>query len=104
MELTREQLVEAQLRSLRAQISPHFIYNSLNAIAGLIPTDPVGARELLVDFADFTRYSLGTEGDLTTLEVELSAVEHFGVLVKDRFGRCLQLSIVICLVVLGLSN
>ena len=45
VELTREQLIDAQLRSLRAQISPHFIYNSLNAIAGLIPSDPVRARE-----------------------------------------------------------
>src|SRR5690625_7839828 len=68
VQLTREQLIEAQLRSLRSQISPHFIYNSLNAIAGLIPTDPSRARELLVDFADFTRYSLCTEGDFTTLE------------------------------------
>ena len=103
MELTREQLVEAQLRSLRAQISPHFIYNSLNAIAGLIPTDPVGARELLVDFADFTRYSLGTEGDFTTLEDELAAVEHYVVLEKARFGQRLQVSLDIAPEVLGLE-
>src|SRR5699024_6533383 len=90
IELPREQLMEAQLRSLRAQISPPIIYNSLNASAGLIPTDPVGARELLVDFADFTRYSLGTEGDFTTLEDELAAVEHYVVLEKARFGQRLQ--------------
>lgn len=103
VELTREQLVDAQLRSLRAQISPHFIYNSLNAIAGLIPVDPVRARELLVDFADFTRYSLGTEGDFTTLEDELTAVERYVILEKARFGERLQVSLDIAPEVLGLE-
>lgn len=103
VELTREQLIDAQLRSLRAQISPHFIYNSLNAIAGLIPSDPVRARELLVDFADFTRYSLGTEGDFTTLEAELSAVERYVLLEKARFGERLQVSLDIAPEVLGLK-
>ena len=103
VELTREQLIDAQLRSLRAQISPHFIYNSLNAIAGLIPSDPVRARELLVDFADFTRYSLGTEGDYTTLEDELGAVERYVLLEKARFGERLQVSLDIAPEVLGLK-
>ena len=84
-ELTRQQLVEAELRTLRAQISPHFIYNSLNAIAATIPADPVRARELVIDFADFTRYSLRAEGDFTTLEEELSAVEGYVLLEKARF-------------------
>src|SRR5699024_12662102 len=103
MELTREQLIEAQLRSLRAQISPHFIYNSLNAIAGLIPVDPTRARELLVDFADFIRYSLGTEGDFTTLGEELTAVERYVVLEQARFGERLQVSLDIAPVLLGLQ-
>ena len=46
------------MRALRAQISPHFIYNSLTAIASFVRTDPERARELLLEFADFTRYSL----------------------------------------------
>lgn len=103
VELTREQLIDAQLRSLRAQISPHFIYNSLNAIAGLIPVDPDRARELLVDFADFIRYSLGTEGDFTTLEDELTAVERYVILEKARFGERLQVSLDIAPEVLGLE-
>lgn len=102
VELTREQLVEAQLRSLRAQISPHFIFNSLNAIAGLIPTDPGRAQELLLDFADFTRYSLGTEGDYTTLADELTAVERYVGLEKARFGDRLKVSLNIAPEVLGL--
>ncbi len=102
-ELTREQLVDAQLRMLRAQISPHFIYNSLDAIAGLIPVDPTRARELLVDFADFIRYSLGTEGDFTTLEDELTAVERYVILEQARFGERLQVSLDIAPEVLGLE-
>jgi two-component system LytT family sensor kinase len=43
--------MEAEVRALRAQISPHFIYNSLNAIASFINTDPARARELVVEFA-----------------------------------------------------
>ena len=45
------------MRALRAQISPHFVYNSLTAIASFVRTDPERARELLLEFADFTRYS-----------------------------------------------
>lgn len=89
----RRQLVEAELRSLRAQISPHFIYNSLNAIAATIPTDPVRARELVLDFADFTRYSLRAEGEFTTLREELAAVEHYVLLEKARFGDRIQVKL-----------
>ena len=59
---TRTRVMEAELRALRAQISPHFIYNSLAAIASFVRTDPDRARELLIDFADFTRYALRTGG------------------------------------------
>lgn len=101
-ELTRQQLVEAELRTLRAQISPHFIYNSLNAIAATIPADPVRARELVIDFADFTRYSLRAEGDFTTLEEELSAVERYVLLEQARFEDRVQVNLEIAPEVLSL--
>nr|WP_308420864.1 sensor histidine kinase [Nesterenkonia cremea] len=101
-ELTRQQLVEAELRTLRAQISPHFIYNSLNAIAATIPADPIRARELVIDFADFTRYSLRAEGDFTTLEEELSAVERYVLLEKARFEDRVQVNLEIAPEVLSL--
>ncbi|WP_370642653.1 MULTISPECIES: sensor histidine kinase [unclassified Nesterenkonia] len=100
-EQLRRQLVEAELRSLRAQISPHFIYNSLNAIAATIPTDPVRARELVLDFADFTRYSLRAEGEFTTLREELAAVESYVLLEKARFGDRIQVKLQIAPEVLG---
>ncbi|MDQ2849836.1 MAG: histidine kinase, partial [Actinomycetota bacterium] len=55
---SRTRLMEAEVRAMRAQISPHFVYNALNAIASFVRTDPDRARELLLDFADFSRYSL----------------------------------------------
>src|SRR5690348_2005353 len=63
----RTRMMEAELRALRAQISPHFIYNSLTAIASFVRTDPDRARELLLEFADFTRYALRHRGEFTTL-------------------------------------
>lgn len=59
---TRTRVMEAELRALRAQISPHFIYNGLAAIASFVRTDPDRARELLIDFAGFTRYALRSGG------------------------------------------
>jgi LytS/YehU family sensor histidine kinase len=52
-----ERLAEAELRALRAQISPHFVYNALAAVASFIHTRPEDARELLIEFAEFTRYA-----------------------------------------------
>jgi hypothetical protein len=64
-ELNREptRAMEAELRALRAQISPHFIYNVLAAIASFVRTDPDRERELLLEFADFSRYALRRGGD-----------------------------------------
>ncbi len=62
LEASRTQLAEAELRALRAQISPHFIYNALTAIASFITTDPDRARDLVLEFADFTRYSFRRQG------------------------------------------
>ena len=67
LDATRTRLMEAELRALRAQISPHFIYNCLGAIASFVRTDPDRARELLLEFADFTRYSFRRRGEYTTL-------------------------------------
>lgn len=83
---SRARLVEAEVRALRAQISPHFVYNALNAIASFVRTDPDRARELLLDFADFTRYSFRRHGEYTTLEEELRSIERYLVLEQARFG------------------
>ena len=92
---TRTRVMAAELRALRAQISPHFIYNSLAAIASFVRTDPDRARELLIDFADFTRYALRSGGPFTTLAEELRNVERYLVLEQARFGDRLQITLLI---------
>jgi len=87
---SRSRLAEAQVRALRAQISPHFIFNALTAIASFVRTDPERARELLLDFADFTRYSSRVHGQFTTLAEELRSVDRYLQLEKARFGDRLQ--------------
>ena len=82
----RTRLMEAELRALRAQISPHFIYNSLTAVASFVRTDPDRARDLLLEFADFTRYALRHRGEYTTLADELRNTERYLQLEQARIG------------------
>jgi two-component system LytT family sensor kinase len=84
---------EAEFRALRAQISPHFIYNSLASIASFVRTDPERARELLQEFAEFTRYSFRRDGDFTTLAEELRSIEQYLELARARFGRRLRVTL-----------
>ncbi|GAB3549073.1 histidine kinase [Arthrobacter tumbae] len=93
LDSSRTQLMEAEVRALRAQISPHFIYNSLNAIASFINTDPERARELVVEFADFTRYSFRRHGDFTTVAEELRSIDRYLLLERARFGDRLRVSL-----------
>ena len=93
LDASRTLLMEAEVRALRAQISPHFIYNSLNAIASFINTDPQRARELVVEFADFTRYSFRRHGDFTTLAEELRCIDRYLLLERARFGERVQVSL-----------
>jgi two-component system LytT family sensor kinase len=80
-----ERLARAELRALRAEISPHFIYNALAAVAGDIHTRPDEARELLIDFAEFTRYLFRDGRSYVTLAEELDHVERYLRLEQARF-------------------
>ena len=100
---SRTRLAEAQVKALRAQISPHFIYNALNAIASYVRTDPEHARELLLDFADFTRYSFRAHGQFTTLSEELSSIDRYLTLERARFGDRLQVELRIAPEVLNVT-
>jgi two-component system LytT family sensor kinase len=88
-----ERLAQAELRALRAQISPHFIYNALAAVAGDIHGRPEEARELLTDFAEFTRYLFRDGRPYVTLGEELGHVERYLRLEKARFRNSLHVSI-----------
>jgi len=88
-----ERLAQAELRALRAQISPHFIYNALAAVAGNIHERPEEARELLTDFAEFTRYLFRDGRSYVTLAEELDHVERYLRLERARFRDGLQVTI-----------
>ncbi|MFS0866151.1 sensor histidine kinase [Microbacterium sp. 179-B 1A2 NHS] len=93
LDASRAALAEAELRALRAQISPHFIYNALTAIASFISTDPPRARELVLEFADFTRYSFRRQGEFTTLAEELRSIHSYLELERARFGERLSVTL-----------
>jgi two-component system, LytTR family, sensor kinase len=88
-----ERLAQAELRALRAQISPHFIYNALAAVAGNIHARPEEARELLIDFAEFTRYLFRDGRSYVTLGEELDHVERYLRLEQARFRDSLHVKI-----------
>lgn len=93
LDASRARLAEAEVRALRAQISPHFIYNALTAIASYVRTDPEHARDLLLEFADFTRYSFRRHGDFTTLAEELRSIDRYLTLERARFGDRLRVTV-----------
>ena len=86
LDAARARLDRAEVLALRAQISPHFIYNALNTIASFVRTDPDRARELILEFADFTRYSLRAAGEYTLLSDELRNIDRYLTLERARFG------------------
>ncbi len=93
LEAQSERLASAELRALRAQISPHFIYNALAAVASYIHSRPDDARELLSEFAEFTRYAFRGERPTVTLDDELQYVEKYLRLEQARFGDRLQVRV-----------
>lgn len=90
LDVSRADLARAEVRALRAQISPHFIYNALTTIAAFVRSDPDRARELLLEFADFTRYSFRQAGEFTTLADEMGNIEKYLTLERARFGDRLR--------------
>lgn len=88
----KELIFKSELKALRAQINPHFLFNTLNTIAALCRTDPDTARKLIIKFADFFRDSLERQKQFTTLEEELRYVDHYLTFEKARFGSSLVLT------------
>lgn len=85
-----ERLARAELGALRAQISPHFVYNALSAVASYIHTRPDEARELLTEFAEFIRYAFARDRSNVTLADELHYVEKYLRLERARFADRLE--------------
>ena len=87
----QNQIRKAQLSTLKSQINPHFLFNSLNSVASLTLTNPEKAHEMVIALSDFMRYSLRKhQDDMVTLDVELLNIRLYLQIEKIRFGSILQ--------------
>jgi len=85
---------EAQLKSLKSQINPHFLFNSLNSINSLTLVSPEKTREMVIKLSDFLRYSAGKQNqDHSTLDEELRHMNIYLDIEKVRFGKKLVVDI-----------
>jgi two-component system, LytTR family, sensor histidine kinase AlgZ len=85
---------EAQLASLESRVQPHFLFNTLNSIAALIPQDPVGAERMTGQLASLLRSSLDSAAKpLVPLEQELKIVADYLDIERVRFGDRLRYEI-----------
>jgi two-component system, LytTR family, sensor kinase len=84
---------EAELRALRAQINPHFLFNALTTIGYLIQTAPPRALETLLRLTALLRGVLRSEGEFTTLGRELEIVESYLDIERARFEQRLRVTI-----------
>ena len=82
---------DAELKALKAQVNPHFLFNSLNSISALTSVDPAKAREMCILLAEFLRMTLGL-GEKSTIRLseELALLERFLAIEKVRFGSRLH--------------
>ncbi len=83
----REKINEAKLQTLKSQINPHFLFNSLNSISSLTITNPEKAHEMIIKLSGFLRYSLAHDpNQLIPLKLELENIESYIAVEKIRFG------------------
>ena len=86
-------VAEAELDALRAQINPHFLFNSLNALYATIPRSAVDARETLVNLAEIFRYSLQGNRQFVSLDQEMRIVQAYLQIERLRLGKRLRTGI-----------
>jgi sensor histidine kinase YesM len=87
-------LAEARLSSLESRIHPHFLFNTLNSIAALIPSDPARAEQTVGNLASLLRFSLNAnQSGLVPLAQELKIVRDYLEIEKTRFGARLRYEI-----------
>lgn len=82
---------EAELQALKAQINPHFLFNSLNSISSLTVSNPEKAQEMVINLSSFMRYSLmHEEKEMVTFSRELDNIKLYLSIEKVRFGKKLN--------------
>ncbi|MBX7151476.1 histidine kinase [bacterium] len=88
----KELAIQSELKALRAQINPHFLFNTLNSISALIAVDPKKADRVTQKLADIFRYVLiASEKEEVTLEEELRFIENYLEIERVRFEDLLKI-------------
>jgi two-component system LytT family sensor kinase len=96
----QQQVTEAELRALRAQVNPHFLFNSLNSIANLVVTNPDQAETMTLRLARVFRHVLANSArPLISLHEEIEFLETYLQIEEARFGSRLQVKIAVDLAV-----
>lgn len=86
-------LKDAELKALRSQINPHFLFNSLNSIHSLTMTDAGKAGDMIVNLSDLMRYSLSKQEQMVSFSEEISHIKRYLEIEKIRFSERLSVSI-----------
>lgn len=92
---------KAELKALRAQMNPHFLFNTLNIIMSFCRTDPEMARSLLLHLATIMKYSFAKHDDFVTIAEEMDEIKAYLEIVKTRFGERLSVTLDIDEAILG---
>ena len=93
-EMLKKENLQSQLDSLKQQVNPHFLFNSLNTLSSLIRKDVDRAELFLDELSKVYRYLLrNNEGGLTDLATELQFIQSFFHLMKTRYGHALQMEL-----------
>lgn len=93
-EKLRKEQIQGQFESLKEQVNPHFLFNSLNSLSSLIATDPEKAEEFVEEMSRVYRYLLrSNEDQLTSLQKEVEFIASYNLLLKTRFGSGFQVDI-----------
>ena len=91
----RKLMTQAELRALQSQIHPHFLFNALNTLYGVIPRQAEGARQTVLNLADIFRYFLRSEKTYIALEEEVRIVQAYLEIESLRLGAKLRTEIAI---------
>lgn len=92
----KQEVTEMHMRALQSQLSPHFLFNSLNSLSSLIADDPAKAERFVDELSNVYRYLLqASDRELTTLATELKFINSYYHLLKTRYGQgiCLNIDI-----------
>ena len=86
--------LEAEMELLKEQLNPHFLFNSLSSLSGIVREDPIKAQKYINHLSKIFRYALTQGGDqMVTIDSELSMIVSYGLLLNMRFEEAFRLEI-----------